>query len=158
MNARSNRYFRRNRLRLAAIGVLAPGLGLAVAVLPSSTPAALAFSCPTNQLCTWQNAGYQSTQWNFHISAGQPSGNWWYVGNAANDRISSIVNRTAVRAWVDKDCVAGGNYTWLGSGAEAINLSSNKWPDGSSMNDSISAWAIGGSTVPHHGSRTAGGC
>jgi hypothetical protein len=44
MNARSHPIFRRNGLRLAAIAVLAPGLGLAVSALPFATPAAQASS------------------------------------------------------------------------------------------------------------------
>jgi len=157
VNWRSHLPSGRSRLRRAAIVVAAaPALALTVVALPSATPA-YAYSCPTNRLCTWQNSGEMGTQWNFGISSGQPSGLWWYTGNAANDQISSIVNRTITRGWVDKDCPAGGQYTYVGSNATAPNLANNKWPNGSSMNDSISAWGIG-SSLPGHGSRTAGGC
>lgn len=157
MNRRTRLPLGPNRLRRAAIvAAAAPALALAMFVLPSVSPA-YAYSCPTNRLCTWQNSNESGTQWNFGISSSQPGGNWWYVGNAANDHISSIVNRTTTRGWVDKDCLAGGQDTWVGSNASAPNLANNKWPNGTSMNDSISAWGLS-TGVPAHGSRTAGGC
>jgi len=125
--------------------------------LQSATPA-YAYSCAQNTLCTWQNSGFGGTQWNFRVSSGQNGGFWWFVGSAKNDQISSIVNNNLfTKAWVDKDCPAGGNYTWIGASQSAPDLTKNKWPDGSTMNDSISAWGIS-SGVPAHGSRTAGGC
>lgn len=147
----------RRRLRRVAIVVAAvPALALTAVVLPSATPA-YAYSCPTNRLCFWQNSNESGTQWNRGISSSQPGGHWWYIGNAANDQASSIVNRTATRGWVDKACPAGSEYTWVGSGSSAPNLANNQWPNGTTMNDSISAWGIG-SSRPAPGSRTAGGC
>jgi hypothetical protein len=150
----------RRRLRRAAIVVAAaPALALTGVALSSATPA-YAYSCALYALCTWQNSNYSGTQWNFTVTSGQKGGYWWYVGNAANDKISSIDNNhTSSRAWFDKDCLAGGNDTWIGSLQKAPNLANNKWPDGTSMNDSISAWAVvAGTGAPAHGSRTAGGC
>jgi hypothetical protein len=153
MNAHSHRLFGRKRLRLAVIA-MTPALVLTVFALSSATPA-YAYSCVG--LCTWQNSNFSGTQWNFRATSSQPSGYWWYVGNAQNDQISSIVNEYGSKAWFDKDCVAGGNYTWVGYRQTAPNLANNKWPNGTSMNDSISAWAVG-SNYPAHGSRPAGGC
>jgi Peptidase inhibitor family I36 len=146
----------RRRLRTAAIVVAAtPALALAVVVLPSATPA-YAYSCGLNELCTWQNSNYGGTQWNFGIGG---EGYWWYVGDGANDQISSIYNHTGGwKAWVDKDCPAGGQYTWIGNGSQAPNLANNKWPNGTTMNDSISAFGLDDNSVPAHGSRTGGGC
>jgi hypothetical protein len=156
MNAHSHRLFGRNRLRLAAIA-MTPALALTVFTVLSATPA-YAYSCPASTVCTWQNSNYGGTQWNFVATSSHPRGYWWYVGNAANDQISSIVNsHTAYKAWFDKDCPASGQYTWVGTLQKAPNLANNKWPNGSSMNDSISAWGLD-STVPAHGSRPAGGC
>jgi hypothetical protein len=153
----------RRRLRwVATIVAAVPMLTLAMVAFSSATPAS-AGTCPLFALCTWQNANFSGTQWNFTATSGQPAGFWWYVGNAQNDQISSIINEhDATKAWFNKDCPAGSNFTWIGSEQEAPNLANNKWPDGTSMNDSISAWGLGrgtgGDQVPAHGSRPAGGC
>jgi len=149
---------RRGLRRLAVAGAAASVLSLAVVALPAATPA-WAASCPSKYICTWANAGYESTQWNFTTTDSQGYNFWWYVGGAANDQISSIQNKlTAFNyAWIGKDCPVGSDYTWIASGASVINLANDKWPDGSTLNDSISAWGISGST-PGHGSRTAAGC
>ncbi len=155
MNAHPHRLFGRKRLRLAVIA-MTPALALTLFALPSATPA-YAYSCGGGYLCTWQNSFEGGTQWNFHVTSGQPGTYWWYVGNTPNDQISSIHNSTVSKGWFNKDCLAGSQYTWVGSGASANNLANNLWPNGTSMNDSISAWAIS-TNYPAHGSRTAGGC
>jgi hypothetical protein len=164
MNARSHPIFRRNGLRLAAIAVLAPGLGLAVSALPFATPAAQASSCPVNTLCTWQNSDYTGTQWNLGEIGRQP-GYWWYVGSAENDQISSLWfnSQSGLYAYVAKDCPADSQWTWIDGQGKNSNLANAEWPNLTSMNDSISAYAIGvtGQTspaFPAHGSRVDGGC
>jgi hypothetical protein len=152
----------RSRLRHAAILASVPALALAGVAL-SSAPAANAASCPASTLCTWQNSNYSGTQWNYAGNSGQPRGYWWFVGNAANDQISSIwVNLTSDYAWVDGYCpAASGEETWMPDGTKAPNLENNTWSGERAdyMNDTITSWGITapGST-PKTGSRTNGGC
>jgi Peptidase inhibitor family I36 len=163
MNARSHPLSRRNRLRLAAILVLAPVLGLIVSTLPSA-PAAMAATCPFDYLCTWQNASYSGTQWNFTYSSHIPTATWVYVGSAPNDKISSYRNGlNQANAYIAKNCPADSQWTWIPISNSNSNLSGSKWQNGTSINDSISAIALGAfgtSKVsdPSPGSRTNGGC
>jgi len=158
MNWRSPLPSGHRRLRRAVLVVAAaPVLALAMVALPAATPA-WAASCPSGYMCTWVNANYSGTQWNFPASASRLN-YWWYVGNTPNDKISSIQERTSefYDGWIGKDCPVGSDYTWIGTGASVPNLANDTWPDGTSLNDSISAWGISGN-IPAHGSRTAGGC
>jgi Peptidase inhibitor family I36 len=105
-------------------------------IRPGVRPA-ISFSCPAHNFCTWLNAGYQGTRWDFNQTA-HGSG-WFYVGSAANDKISSFVN--ARGWWTD----ISKNYPWnnpdtacIENGLEYSNLANNNWADGSSANDSIS--------------------
>jgi hypothetical protein len=165
MNSRSLLLSGRKRLRrVAIVGAAASALSVAMVTLPSATPA-WAASCPANTLCTWQNSGYTGTQWNYAGNSGQPRGYWWFVGNAANDQISSVwVNTTsAYRAWFDGYCEAvSDEETWMPAGSKATNLANNDWLGSSgryNMNDSITAWAItSASGSPAHGSAPDGGC
>jgi hypothetical protein len=164
MNTRSGlTLLGRSRLRPAAVAASASALALTGVTL-SSAPAANAASCPVYHICTWQNANYSGTQWNYTGTSGQPRGYWWYVGNAANDQISSIfITLTSNRAWFDGYCTAGsGEETWMPPGAAAPNLANNYWPGAVAkdvnMNDSITAWAITPSGTPAHGSTPDGGC
>jgi len=162
MNTRSGpTLLGRSRLRQAAIVTSASALALTGAAL-FSAPAANAASCPVYHICTWQNAGYSGTQWNYGGSSGQPRGYWWFVGNAANDQISSIfVTLTSSKAWFDGYCPASsGEETWMPAGAAAPNLANNNWlGDGLEMNDTITSWAItSASGSPRHGSSPDGGC
>jgi hypothetical protein len=155
MNARSPLLPGRTRLRRVAIGGAAASvLSLAIVALPSATPA-WAASCPKKTLCTWVNAGYEGTEWNFSSQAV-----WTYVGAAANDKISSLITGTQgglLKAWIGKDCPVGSDNTYIGMGESVENLASDKWQDETSLNDSVSAIALNSSTPPH-GSRMEGGC
>lgn len=164
MNARFRPLFRRNRARLAAITVLAPALGLTLAAAPFSTQVAEAAvpSCTHGYLCTWHDAGYGGTEWRLNLTSGRETHTWYTVGSAANDNISSYYNSTLVYAFIAKDCLAGSQWTYIIGGNYNPNLAPNQWPDRSSINDSISAYAIDaggqGHSFPAHGSRTEGGC
>jgi hypothetical protein len=60
-----------------------------------------------------------------------------------NDKISSLWNNRAWISYVAKNCPAD-NQTWAFSGGEQVqDLAGWQWPDGSSMNDQISAVALG---------------
>jgi hypothetical protein len=172
MNSRSLALSHRRRLRQAAMGggaaVLAVTLG--VFASPSGTPSAQASPAASgvagcqqlfpSPLCMWQNSNYSGTRWVYPLQ-GEPDGYWWYVGDAANDQISSIYNGELAYVFVAKNCPADSDWTWLGAAYQAPNLANNKWPDGSGMNDSISAYGIAFEAhpqFPDHGARTAGGC
>jgi Peptidase inhibitor family I36 len=175
MNSRSFPLSGRRRLRRVAIGgAAASALALGMLALPSGIPAVQASpavpralsSCQQLRigfLCTWQNSNYGGTQWNFPEFGGHPDGYWWYVGDAANDKVSSLYAHTDSWAFVAKNCPADSEWTWIGAGGSAANLANNKWPNQTSMNDSISAYGIGGVGEPHpnfpdHGGRMDGGC
>lgn len=152
------------RLRRAAIAVAAaPPLALALFAVPFATPAAPvaeAFPpCPIDHLCTWQNSNYMGTNWNFTIT----THTWYYVGAGANDKISSLYwnNYFQTFGYIAKNCPADSQWTYINTQGTAPNLANNKWPNQTGMNDSISAYAIGGGTrptFPAHGSRISGGC
>jgi hypothetical protein len=161
MNAHFRPLFRRMSVRLAAFALLAPAVGLgAVAALPSS--AAVAVSCPLGDLCTWHDSGYMGTQWNYRLRSNIPAFTWVFVGSAQNDEISSYQNNRTDYSFIAKNCPADSLWTWLGFAAQNSNLANAKWQNGTTINDSISAIAIGGSghdnSFPNHGDRTHGGC
>jgi len=166
MNARFRPLFRRT-VRLAAIPALAPALGLTLAAAPISTPAANAAAavipnCPLYDLCTWQNANYGGTQWRLNLTGGKQVHTWYFVGSAANDQISSYYNAYVSYAYIAKNCLADSQWTYITAGHYNPDVVPNKWPNGTGINDSISAYAIGakgqGVSFPAHGSRTEGGC
>jgi hypothetical protein len=166
MNSNSHRK-RRNWLALAT-ALAAPVLILALsgAAQAGTTAAAHRASaavttpnCPSATLCTYQNADYNNngasgTQWNFPYNS-TPHLQWVWIGSAANDQISSLNNHRAWISYVNKDCPATSQaYAW-GGGSAPNNLQNWSWPDGSNMNDSISAIALGTSSTTQgisHGS------
>ena len=113
MNPRSPLFSGRRRLRRVAItGAAASTLALGMSALPSAIPAAQAVAIPiplscnlnAHYLCTWQNSNYTSTQWNFpEFGSQHTNGFWWYVGDAPNDKISSLYNATQSWGFVAKD-------------------------------------------------------
>jgi hypothetical protein len=169
VNSRSFPLSGRRRLRRVAIaGAAASALALGVSALPFLIPVAQATPVPngcighSGDLCTWQNSNYSGTQWNFTPSV-LTDGYWWTVGDAANDQISSLYDYNSSYVFVAKNCPADSEWTWIGTADGAPNLADNKWPDGTGMNDSISAYGIGTPGEPHpnfpdHGSRMLGGC
>ncbi|HKT02692.1 MAG TPA: peptidase inhibitor family I36 protein [Rugosimonospora sp.] len=117
----------------------------------SAAPAATPVNCPGSTLCTYENANYNNsgasgTQWNFAFNS-SPHLVWFYVGNAANDKISSLYNNRAWVSYVNKDCPARTNTYAFAGGARPADFSSWSWPDGSGMNDTISSIAMGTSTT-----------
>lgn len=162
MHTRPHRYFRRHRPKLAAL-VAAP-LGIAAFVVPLTSTAAhaapavsLPSSCLHKHFCTYQNADYQGTQWNLSRTPGY----WWYVGAGVNDQISSFWNWQGIYAYIAKSCPVGSDWTWIGVATANSNLAGSSWQDGSSINDSISAFGLGDVDrvkEPARGSRTEGGC
>jgi Peptidase inhibitor family I36 len=155
MNPSSHRK-RRRWLAVAAAAVAVPALTLALsgaaqAASPagggiwSSSTAATLPSCASSTLCTFQNANFGGTRWNFAWSS-RPHGEWFWIGQAANDQISSFYNHRAWTSFFAKNCPATDNL-WEGSAGsgyvENLNDGEHFWPDGTNANDSISAIALG---------------
>jgi hypothetical protein len=158
MNPSSHR--KRRRWLALAIAAAVPALILTTSgaaqagtngAARESTPLATPVNCPGHTLCTYQNANYNNsgasgTQWNFPYNS-SPHLVWFYVGAAANDQISSLYNNRGWVSYVAKACPAGSDNYAFGGGARVANFASWSWPDGTGVNDSISALAFGTSTT-----------
>jgi hypothetical protein len=133
---------------LAFAWVAAP-LGTAQASTAAQTSAVAPMSksqCPGHSFCMWQNYDYNNTVsggfWSYTYNNPWGILEWYYVGDNANDKATSIFNNRGWRTGINKDvnpastvdvyCRAGGYYD--------SDLVGNHWPDGSSENDSISAF------------------
>jgi Peptidase inhibitor family I36 len=147
-----HRYIRKwNRCLLAfasaltfAVMAASPAGAEAATSTPASGRAGIG-QCPASSFCMWQNSNYNTS-----VSGGfwaYTYGNyalytWFYVGDSANDKASSLYNNRAWATGIDKDynpadttdlyCLAG-HY-------QNANLSPYAWHDGSNENDSISAF------------------
>lgn len=141
--------FRRSLLVTAA---LVPALMLAapaVAQGAATNPAAKAASttvsipnvlpsCASFTLCTFHDSDYQGTRWDYPYFQ-EPHGTCFYVGNAANDQISSLYNNRENRTDYNKDYPSSvGLFGGVNAGGAYSNLVNQQWPDGSPQNDSIS--------------------
>lgn len=168
MNLRSRLLANRSRLRrLVVAAALAPVLILTVssaaqAATPaggglwSSSTAVTLPSCAASTLCTFQNADFGGTRWDFAYNS-HPHAEWFWIGKAANDQISSFYNHRAWTSYFAKNCPA--DDLWEASAGtgyvENLNDGLHFWPDGTNANDSISAIALGTNTgihYPAHGS------
>lgn len=148
----------RNRNRWLAVAIAASALILTMsgaaqagtngaqrASVPASTP-----GCGSATFCAYQdrnyNLGTDGTQWNYSFNR-SPHLLWFFVGPNANDQFSSFNNNRAWVSYVSKNCPAD-SQTFAFSGGDVVtDLSQGwHWPDGSSMNDSISGLAFGTST------------
>jgi hypothetical protein len=154
MNPSSHRK-RRRWLAAAAAAVAIPVLILTVssaaqAATPagdglwSSSTAATLPSCATSTLCTFQNADFGGTRWDFAYNS-RPHAEWFWIGKAANDQISSFYNHRAWTSYFAKNCPADRQAeASAGSGyVENLDDGLHFWPDGTNANDSISAIALG---------------
>lgn len=164
------------RFALVPAAVLAPALifsapataqagGPPAAGINSRSPLAEAQapSCPSATLCTWRDSGYRNTRWAFAYS-NRPHGRWFFVGSGANDRISSLFNHRAWTSYAALNCPADTvNWTHFPGGGKVFNFADGRhsFPNGHSMNDSISAVALGTSTrvvFPQPGNGQPGSC
>jgi Peptidase inhibitor family I36 len=145
---------RRRLIGLAlATAAAAPLILVMSGVAEANTPP----NCPSSTLCTYQNAQYNQnggTQWNFPYSS-TPHQTWTWVGTQANDKISSLYNNRAWVSYFGKNCpVDSQTYAFVG-GEKVQDLTGWQWPNGSGMNDTTSAIALGTSTSTqrlYHGS------
>lgn len=116
----------------------------------TAVPAVTTPNCPSSTLCTYQNKDYNNngasgTQWNFAYNS-TPHLQWVWVGSAANDQISSLHNNRAWISYVNKNCPANNQSVAFAGGAAPKDLTTWLWPDGSQVNDKISAIAMGTSS------------
>jgi Peptidase inhibitor family I36 len=119
--------------------------------IPSSTDDVPLPSCPASTLCTFQNYNYGGTRWDYAYSS-HPHNQWFYVGSAANDQITSFYNNREYASDFAENCPADNNaYYWTGGGhVSNLNNEHYHWPDGNNMNDSISAIALSTSNNPSY--------
>lgn len=105
-------------------------------------PLSLANCSGTGQnLCLWKDSNYSGGMWYFNT--GEWGSNVWrYVGDAANDQASSVYNNRSYVSYLAKDSPPGANTVCLPVQWATSNLSSFGWPDGSNMNDSVSAFDL----------------
>jgi hypothetical protein len=147
-------------LGLLGFGAMtAPASAAASAANMAGQPVSATVSCPSGNLCTFDSANFRGTHWFFAYN-NRPHAKWFFVGNGANDKITSFINNRAWTSYFDKDCPASAQDGYALGGYENSNLSTSEWPNGTSANNSISAIGLGTNTgvhVPAHWHH-CGGC
>jgi hypothetical protein len=94
---------------------------------------------PHDGLCLWQNVGYEGSFW-YYDQKGYSHNNWHYLGSD-NDLASSIYNHRTEGTLVAKNYPPSmPNEVCIIHQAAYGNLTAYAWPDGTSMNDSISSF------------------
>jgi len=154
---------------MAAVLALLALTGIAQAAPADSSGNASPPVCPSATLCTYQNANFDvdGGNWWYYSYSNHSDGKWFYVGNAAQDQISSINNSRAWWSYMAYNCPADGtNIGVSGNGFKYSDLSQGP-PAGPSVpngdtglyNDAISAIAFATSAsqqaghFPAHGPR-----
>lgn len=95
---------------------------------------------PRDGLCLWQNVGYEGDYW-YYNQRGYSHNSWHYVGSYANDQASSIYNQRTEGTLVGKNMPPSmPDEVCIVYQAAYGNLTAYAWPDGSTMNDSISSF------------------
>jgi hypothetical protein len=95
---------------------------------------------PHDGLCMWQNVGYKGDFW-YYDQKGYAHDVWEYVGGRVNDLASSIYNMRTEGTLVGKNMPPSmPDIVCIIHQAAYGNLTAYAWPDGSTMNDSISSF------------------
>jgi hypothetical protein len=136
-----------------------PKTGAAETVTETGQAAPSAKSCPPGYFCAWQNANYSGTEWEYqekslvHPVQWRPV--WAKAGsevpeNSVNNQFSSFWDNGSVSVYV------GGNWPDPTSNPKTCagvlphvyrsNLGQSTWPNGGSVNNSISSYEISTST------------
>jgi Peptidase inhibitor family I36 len=118
-------------------GSLASQAAVASAAIPHSGIS----NCPQYSLCLWQNSGYTGNMWFWSWSMTPHETGIW-VGGSANDQASSLYNDRDDVSEVGKNYPMDDDSVIIYMGSSNSNLANSKWPDGTSMNDSISSIAL----------------
>lgn len=147
--SRKNPRPHRKRRYWLAVAAAVPVLILAVpGIAQASTPAAGVLTppnCPSATLCTYENVNFNmggGTQWNFPYGR-SPHLVWFFVGPNVNDKISSLWNNRAWISYAAKNCPTDNQIHAFVGGEQVQTLVGSTWPDGSSINNNISAVALG---------------
>jgi hypothetical protein len=125
----------------ATINAIDPSAATAI---PEPQPDALS-QCPAHSLCMWKDAGYMGTFW-YRLFGTVRADVFHYVGDDMNDMASSFFNNRAWAVGLGKNWPANfGNkdpiVCYLGD-THINNFQNFVWPDGSTMNDSISSYEL----------------
>jgi len=95
---------------------------------------------PHDGLCLWQNVGYEGNFW-YYDQKGYSHNNWHYAGGYDNDKASSIYNHRTEGTLVAKNYPPSmPDEVCIIHQAAYGNLTAYAWPDGTTMNDSISSF------------------
>lgn len=95
--------------------------------------------CPSSSACFWENDTYQGTLWDFPISHNAQN-TWLEVPGSMNDQASSLYNNRVNFTLIDKNYPPTGlQEACLGNQAVIADMSDWEWPDGTDMDNSISA-------------------
>jgi Peptidase inhibitor family I36 len=129
-----------------AAPVAGPAAVPAHAAPPTGTPdTSEAAACPAHSLCLWRDANFRNTRWVFTLNQQCPYDTWCPVGSGANNQASSLYNARGYCTLLAKTWpidVPHEQIVELAPGVAYNNLTRLAWPDGTSMNDSISAYAL----------------
>jgi hypothetical protein len=103
-------------------------------------------SCPLKNFCMWQDANFGknfNTTHYFYDYNNVVHNQWVFVGNNANDQASSFYANKAFTTDIGKDFIdahtAPNQWACVLGGHSRPDLSNERWPDGSGMNDTISS-------------------
>jgi hypothetical protein len=151
---RNNRVVR--RLVLAVAGMAAVGALYG----PASASAALS-DCNGRQFavwfCAWQDAGYSGTMWSWAPGPSVPERSWFYVGDAANDKASSVDNFRVYRTYIGENVnwkTEGGGHACMTAGQVYRNWGDGGgpnggtwfWPQSGKVNDTLSGLYLDNAT------------
>jgi len=114
---------------------------------PLAQPSSLS-DCPPNRLCLFKDIGFTGTVW--HFGHDPRDDTWVALSNAANDQATGIFNNRGLAVWIAKDDPHkndNNNKICFGPGFfRDFGTQGGKWPDGTLLQDSISAYNLSTAT------------
>jgi Peptidase inhibitor family I36 len=104
--------------------------------------------CPNHSLCLWHDSGFAGTLW-VRTYGNVSSNTWLWLGSSSfNDQASSLYNKREYSSGVDKNYPANSPDSYCFDGGVSFNnLANVPWPDGTTMNDSISSYYLSSTTT-----------
>jgi hypothetical protein len=117
-----------------------------VTAVQSDTTATDSHGCPAHSLCLWVNSGFQGGL--FFKTFGSVQSNVWLFTSGFNDVASSLDNNRGDESGIDKDFPASlPNFFCFRGGKTISNFAGQGWPDGTSLNDSVSSFQLSSSST-----------
>jgi len=115
------------------------------------TPDVDSAGCAAHSFCLWVNSGYSGTK--FTVTFGTVSSDTWRpLGSGINDKASSLDSNRVFATGIAKNFPPSPpDVLCLQGGTRISDLRTLRWPDGTSVNDSISSFELSSSsscTVP----------